>query len=67
MEESMATYSRILAQSPIERGAWQAMVHRVAKSWTRLKQLSMQITESVYRTNIALSIKYKVKFKKQKN
>ena len=56
-------------ESPIDRGAWQATVHRVAKSWTRLKQLSMQITESVYHTpetNTALSIKYKVKFKKNK-
>ena len=25
---------------PVDRGAWQAKVHRVAKSWTRLKQLS---------------------------
>ena len=24
------------------RGAWQATVHRVTKSWTQLKQLSMQ-------------------------
>ena len=24
-----------------DRGAWWATVHRVAKSWTRLKQLSM--------------------------
>ena len=23
---------------PMERGAWQAMVHRVAKSWTQLKR-----------------------------
>ena len=22
---------------PMDRGVWQAMVHRVAKSWTRLK------------------------------
>ena len=27
--------------NPMERGAWWAMVHRVAKSRTRLKQLSM--------------------------
>ena len=27
-------------ESPIDRGAWQATVHRVAKSWTWLKQLS---------------------------
>ena len=26
----------------VDRGAWQATVHRVAQSWTRLKQLSMQ-------------------------
>ena len=57
-------------ESPIDRGAWQATVHRVAKSCTWLKQLSTQITESVYQsleTNTALSIKYKAKFKKQKN
>ena len=28
-------------ENPMERGAWQATVHRVAQSWTRLKQLSM--------------------------
>ena len=28
-------------ENPMDRGAWQATVHRVAKSWTRLKQLSM--------------------------
>ena len=26
----------------MDRGAWQAAVHRVAKSWTGLKLLSMQ-------------------------
>ena len=26
-------------ETPIDRGAWWATVHRVAKSWTRLKQL----------------------------
>ena len=25
----------------MDRGAWQATVHRIAKSWTQLKQLSM--------------------------
>ena len=24
-------------ENPMDRGAWQAMVHRVAKSWTQLK------------------------------
>ena len=38
----MATYFSILAwRVPIDRGAWQAIVHRVAQSWTQLKQLSM--------------------------
>ena len=28
-------------ENPMDRGAWQATVHRVAKIWTQLKQLSM--------------------------
>ena len=28
-------------ENPMDRGAWQATVPRVAKSWTRLKRLSM--------------------------
>ena len=28
-------------ENPIDRGAWQAMVYRVTKSQTQLKQLSM--------------------------
>ena len=28
-------------ENPIDSGAWQATVHRVTKSWTRLKQWSM--------------------------
>ena len=28
-------------ETPVERGAWQATVHRVSKSWMQLKQLSM--------------------------
>ena len=34
-------YSRL--ENPMDRGAWQATVHGVAKSWTRLKQLSTPI------------------------
>ena len=30
----------------MDRGAWQATVCRVTKSWTQLKQLSMQDGES---------------------
>ena len=28
-------------EKTMDRGAWRAIVHRVAKSWTRLKRLSM--------------------------
>ena len=28
-------------ENPMDREAWQATVHRVAKSWTRLKSLSV--------------------------
>ena len=41
LEEGMAVHSSVLAwRIPMDRGAWQAMVHRVAKSWTQLKWLS---------------------------
>ena len=28
-------------ENPMDRGVWQATVHRVTKSWTQLKPLSM--------------------------
>ena len=28
-------------ENPMDRGVWQATVHRVAKSWAQLKRLSM--------------------------
>ena len=41
LEEDMVIHSNILAwRIPIDRGAWRAAVHRVAQSWTRLKQLN---------------------------
>ena len=37
LEEGMETHSSILAwRIPRGRGAWQAVVHGVAKSWTQL-------------------------------
>ena len=37
LEEGMATHSSILTwRIPIDRGAWPATVHGVAKSWTQL-------------------------------
>ena len=42
LEEGMATHSSILVwRIPKGRGTWQAIVHGVAKSWTRLEKLSM--------------------------
>ena len=41
LEEDMATHSDILAwRIPMDRGAWQAVIHRDVESQTRLKQLS---------------------------
>ena len=37
LEEGMATHSSILAwRIPMDKGAWWAIVHGVAKSWTKL-------------------------------
>ena len=37
LEEGMATHSSILAwENPMDREAWWATVHGIAKSWTRL-------------------------------
>ena len=35
-------------EDPMDRGAWWAMVHRVTKSWTQLKQLSLHAHTIVY-------------------
>ena len=35
LEEGMVTHSNILAwRTPMDRGAWEAMVHGVTKIWT---------------------------------
>ena len=36
LEKGMATHSSILAWNPTDRGAWEAKVHGVTKSQTRL-------------------------------
>ena len=41
-------------ENPMDRGTWQATVHRVAKSQTRLKQLSMH-AESVLTWEVPLA------------
>ena len=37
-------------ENPMDRGAWQAAVHGVVKSWTQLKQLSMHALPKRCRT-----------------
>ena len=45
LEEGMATHSSILAwRTPMDRGAWQAMVHRVTKSRTQLSDSAQHST-----------------------
>ena len=39
IEKELATQYSCL-ENPTDRGAWRAVVHGVAKSWTRLKRLS---------------------------
>ena len=34
--------------NPMDRGAWQVIVHRTAKSWTQLKQLSTHTHTRTY-------------------
>ena len=49
LEEGMATHSSILAwRIPMDRGAWQATVHRAAKSETCLKRLSKHTSHYLY-------------------
>ena len=44
LREGMATHSSVLAwRIPLDRGAWWATVHGVAKSQTQLKQLRTYI------------------------
>ena len=45
LEEGMATQSSILAwRIPMERGAWQATVHGVTKSWTQVSDQAQHST-----------------------
>ena len=41
-------------ESPMDREAWQATVHRVTKSWTRLKQLSTAYNAATHRPYLTL-------------
>ena len=40
-EENGSSLQYSYLEYPMDRGAWQGTVHRVAKSWTQMKQLSV--------------------------
>ena len=37
-------------ENPMDGGAWWATVHRVAKSWTRLSDFTMQVFHALFST-----------------
>ena len=44
LEEGIGTHPQYpCRENPMDKGAGQTTVHRIAKSWTRLKQLSMYV------------------------
>ena len=49
-------------ENPMDRGAWQATVHRVTESQTRLKRLSTQNAHLIYMKN-----SYKFIYKRRVN
>ena len=57
LEESMATHSSILTwRTPVDRGAWRATVHGVAKSRAQLKWLgSLTFASSQYMVAVIIS------------
>ena len=49
-------------ENPMDRGARQAIVHRVTKSWTRLKRLSIYAgTQTIFKSPSSLREKKKIK------
>ena len=40
LEEGTGALQYSCLENPIDRGAWQAAVHKVAQSWTRLSDLA---------------------------
>ena len=49
LEEDMPTLQYSCLENPMDRGAWWATVHSIAKSWTRLKRnILIPSSESKY-------------------
>ena len=58
----MTMQSSILAwENPMNRGAWWAIVHRVAESWTILKQLSTYTLKKKNKLTWEMGIKHKIR------
>ena len=61
LEEEMATHSSILCwRIPMDRGAWQAIVHGVTETWTQLSDIillkSMSFSGSLKTYEISLDV-----------
>ena len=55
LEEGLATHSSILSwRIPMDRGAWQATVHRVTQSWTQLSDKAAEAACVVYHMDFLL-------------
>ena len=64
----MATHSNILAwKFPRPEGAWQATVHGVAKSWTRLRTTRTRFARHLSYQKLLICIKYNTCFLKKHN
>ena len=60
LEEGMAAPVQYCClENPMYTGAWQATVHRVAKSQTQLKQLSTH-THTIDRSSLTLAFYHKI-------
>ena len=55
LEEGTATHSSILDRESMDRGAWWSTIHRVTKSRTLLKQLSMHEGISSKSANVLMN------------
>ena len=61
LEEGMATHSSILAwKIPMDREAWRATSNEIAKSWTGLSNLHMQVFTFINSLSIHLLMDTKV-------
>ena len=47
-------------ENTVDRGAWQATVHKVTKSQTQLKRLSTHVPPSYLNTALSVSFKYEI-------